>query len=191
MHERRVAVVTIRAMLLGGVCLLGLAAGAHAGSASWSYDGDDNWSTGSRWGGGTPADGADNTATFSLNITANRTVTLDSTRTIGQLYFDDTGSSGDSVWVLSGASALTLDTTAGTPTITSVSWGNRVAVVLQGSDGLAFAGAGNLRLESANTYTGTTILGTGNTVAVVNNKAFGDSTLSLAGGRCGQPATTP
>src|SRR5206468_859950 len=49
------------------------------------------WSDTTRWTGGTVADGAGFLADFgTLNISADTTVNLDSSRTIGQLRFIDT-----------------------------------------------------------------------------------------------------
>ena len=60
------------------------------------------WATSSNWMSGTIADGAGFSADFNtLNITADRTVTLGAARTIGHLVFGDTtttaGSAGSCV----------------------------------------------------------------------------------------------
>ena len=48
-------------------------------SGTWISDTDVNndWSTAANWSGGTVADGVDSTASFTGDITATRTVTLD------------------------------------------------------------------------------------------------------------------
>ena len=94
----------------GGLALLLIGAavsGAHAADGTWISDTDVNngWSTAGNWNGGTVADGVDFTANFTNNITATRTVTLDTARTIGNLTFSDNGGAGSS-WVLSGPRAI-------------------------------------------------------------------------------------
>ena len=57
------------------------------------------WSTTTNWSGGTVANGINGIADFStLNITADDTVHLDSSRSIGQLKFGDT--TGSNNWIL-------------------------------------------------------------------------------------------
>src|SRR4051812_47757977 len=54
------------------------------------------WSNSANWSGGAVADGADATADFStLDIAADYTVHLDSSRTIGNLIFGDTSPSNN------------------------------------------------------------------------------------------------
>lgn len=52
-----------------------------------------------------------------LNLTTDLTVTVDSTRTIGNLIFGDIAASSPGGWTLGGASTLTLDATP--PTLRS------------------------------------------------------------------------
>ena len=78
-----------------------------------------NWSDTTKWTRACPANGVGLTADFSaLDITANRTVTLDSSRSLGALKFRDLA--GAQAWTVasSGGSVLTLDTTlAASPSI--------------------------------------------------------------------------
>jgi hypothetical protein len=67
--------------------LLGTGLLAHAAGGSWFVDANGSWSDPTKWTGGTVADGAGNSATFNVNITANRTTTLDSARTMGGARF--------------------------------------------------------------------------------------------------------
>src|SRR5438874_1038686 len=64
---------------------------ANAASGTWTSTAGGLWSDTTKWSGGTIADGASNIADFStLNLTGGATVSLDSSRTIGQLKFADT-----------------------------------------------------------------------------------------------------
>ena len=60
---------------------------AQAASGAWSPDADGNWAAATNWTGSVVANGAGSTATFDRTITASRTVTLDSSRIIGNLLF--------------------------------------------------------------------------------------------------------
>jgi len=127
---------------------------ANAANGTWTSNADANWNaaTTAPWAGGIVADGADATADFStIDITAARTVTMTEDRTIGNLKFDDTGTSGDSNWTLlrSGATpTLTLQTSSGSPTITvtnTATFGSSTnGFVLAGANGFTKSGAGTL-----------------------------------------------
>ncbi len=83
----------------------------RAQSSSWDLDGDGGWDTDTNWTGDIIADGVDNTATFGNIFTANRIVTLDSSRTIGNLAFNET--SNDLSILPAVSEVLTLDVTTG------------------------------------------------------------------------------
>ncbi len=125
---------------------------------TWITDGNGNWNDTANWQDGTIADGRGKTAFFTKNITANRTVTLDTARTIGNITFTIFTTSSNDL-TISGANILTLDVTTGTPEINVTQTGNRqltISSVISGSDGLKKVGPGILNLTGANTYTGTT-----------------------------------
>jgi len=111
---------------------------------TWTNNAAGNWSAAGNWAGGTIADGAGSLANFStVDITAARTVTLDTSRTIGRLIFGDvTWITGGYDWTLasSGGSSLTFDNAGGTGgNPPSIAVSNRTAtinVVLAGSNGL-------------------------------------------------------
>ncbi len=135
----------------------------HAADASWGANANGNWSLGTNWTGGADAIGIDATATFSNDITADRTVTLDVARTLGNITFGDADTATAGGWTLSGGT-LTLDRTTGVPTITVNALGTgktaTISSVITGSDGLTKDGAGTLVLSGANTYSGgTTVVG--------------------------------
>lgn len=77
---------------------------------SWISDASGNWGTSSNWASGAIADGAGANAHFdTLNITTNVTVTLDSSRTIGNLYIGDTDGTHSYSISPSGGTNLTFD----------------------------------------------------------------------------------
>jgi hypothetical protein len=99
--------ITSLLFLTGGLTL-------KAANGTWTNDASGNWSDTTQWLGGTVAAAAGFTADFStINITANRTVTLDAAHTLTTLKFGDI--IPDFNWTLSGANTLTLAGT--TPTI--------------------------------------------------------------------------
>lgn len=152
---------------------------AKAADGTWILDANDTWdiSNTTPWESGVVAEGTDFTADFStIDITANRTVTLTNPLTIGNMTFGDT--SGSQSWTLSG-STLTLDTTVGTPTITNTT-GLTIESVLAGSGGLTKEGSGLLILDSANTYTGTTTIN-GGTLRLFNDDAV-NGDIVMGGG---------
>lgn len=103
-----------------------IAAGMTCSTSSYAADGtwirigstgtdwSGNWSETNRWEGGTIADGAGFTANFAgVNISsAGMTVTLDSHRTIGNLYIGDSGGTAGGATITTGnSSLLTFDNT--------------------------------------------------------------------------------
>src|SRR5437016_3927790 len=89
-----------------------------AGNGTWVQDSSGTWSNASNWLSGV-ADGARSIADFStINITADRIVTLDSSRSIGQLLFrDNTTASNNWTLTSSGGAVLTMDNGASQPLI--------------------------------------------------------------------------
>jgi fibronectin-binding autotransporter adhesin len=136
------------------IVLIG-AAHAHAVGGIWNVDADGDWSNAGNWLSGTIADGTDSTATFNINNTAPRTVSVDTARVIGNLFFED--ASGDTEWIIAGPNPLTMSVTTGRPTIRTEDTA-RISAVLAGSNGLRFAQDGTIKIQGTNTYTGTTIL---------------------------------
>lgn len=83
---------------------------APTASGTWSANSSGNWSNSANWQGGTIADGVDNSASFNtLNITSDVTVTLDTSRTIGNVSIGDTDGTHRYTLNASGGSSLTFD----------------------------------------------------------------------------------
>ncbi|BCU76029.1 hypothetical protein llg_07440 [Luteolibacter sp. LG18] len=132
---------------------------AHAASGTWTdtTTGPSNWSDTAKWSGGIVADASGSTASFTSDITASTTVTLDSARTITNIVFSDNGAAG-SPWVLSGGNTLTLAGT--TPTLTTTTDAT-ISSVITGTVGMTKAGSGLLALSAQSTYTGNTVVNGG------------------------------
>lgn len=146
------------------------ASSLHAASGTWITDGSSTWSTGGNWSGGTIADGTDANANFILNITGNnltKTVTLDSSRNIGNITKTDTVISNTALVIdASGGSILTLATSSGTPTITNTDAGGAsrldISAQLSSTQGLTKAGAGIVYLaNNSSSWSGATTISNG------------------------------
>jgi autotransporter-associated beta strand protein len=171
------------------------------GSGTWVSDASANWGDAPRWSGNIVATGAGQTANFStINITGNRTVTLDTSRTIGTLKFSDT--SGSQTWTITnnGAASLKLDT--GSSSSPSIVVTNTVAIraPVTGTNGFIKSGPGTLILSGDNSLSGPVYLDTSSsskndgivritgpqalanasTIAIRNNNS-GNSTFQLDG----------
>ena len=147
-----------------------------ATSGTWSNDGSSVWSNPANWLSGAIANGTDATADFStINISADRTVTLDSARSVGTLRFS--GGAGAHNWFLnsSGGSALALAVSSGSPTI-AVTNTATINAPLAGAAGLTKTGPGTLTLGTNNPYTGTTAISGG----TVNQPAPTNGALVVA-----------
>jgi fibronectin-binding autotransporter adhesin len=171
--------------------LLALATSAFAQSGTWTNlvngNASGSWATAANWLNGVVAGGADSTADFStLDITnATATVTLDGSRTIGNLIIGDTVP--DTNWTFNAGtpstSALTLAVSAGVPVI-NVS--NRIATfgaAIFSSNGFLKTGAGTLRLNNSDTNAS----GWLNGLVIVSNGVLqcGNSTFGISGNQNG------
>lgn len=180
------------------------------GNGIWYVDSLGNWSDTTKWTRACPANGAGLTADFSaLDIAANRTVTLDSSRSLGALKFRDLA--GAQAWTVapSGGSVLTLDTASAaapsivvgsTPTL-ATSNAATISASVAGTNGFTKSGWGNLILAGGNPLSGTLNIDTSSTTASdgavqigaanagtnltainIRNNNAGSSTLQFAGG---------
>ena len=124
-------------------------------NGAWDVDASGNWSYAGNWNAGVVGDGIGFTADFStVNITADRTVTLDSSRNIGALKFGDAG--GTQNWILtnSGGSTLTLNDNSSSPSIVVANTAT-IAAPLAGASGFTKSGTGTLVLNGSNSLSGT------------------------------------
>ncbi|HEX7318165.1 MAG TPA: HYR domain-containing protein [Pyrinomonadaceae bacterium] len=128
------------------------------------------WGDGANWSGSVVANGVNSTADFNtLNLTANNTVRLNSSRTVGNIVFGDINTSSAASWTLDGngnpANGLTLLVTSGRPTVTVNALGTgataTIATPVASASGLTKAGAGTLVLAGANNYNGPTNVSVG------------------------------
>jgi fibronectin-binding autotransporter adhesin len=135
----------VRALLSAIAGLLGVTS-AHAATGTWAGDADGNWSDTTKWTTNTLADGATFTANLTFNITAARTITLDSARTIGTVNIGDLTTSSHS-FTLSLSNDLTFNnsTSAGVLAQNSSSFGDTIS----GSGKLVIAGNGTLNVTNA------------------------------------------
>jgi autotransporter-associated beta strand protein len=133
--------------------------------AVWTSTAGGSWAAAGNWLNNAIGNGSGVTADFNtLTLTANTTVPLDSTPTIGNLKFGDNGSNYN--WfVTSGTGGpLTIDAGAILPLITVSNMTTTIGNVLAGTNGLVKNGAGTLTLAANNTYTGTTVVSNGTLV---------------------------
>ncbi len=138
-----------------GFAVLQISTTVNTANGTWTADASGYWSDASRWSGGTVATGAGRTADFStVNITADRTVVVDTSRSIGALKFGDT--SGSQSWMISssGGSVLTLDSASGAQPSLSVANTARLWVSLAGVSGFVKSGPGVLVLGAGNPLSG-------------------------------------
>jgi beta-galactosidase len=158
---------------------------AAAVSGTWTADASGDWGNAANWFGGNIADGDGNAADFStINLTANRTITLDAPHTISALNFGDIVP--DHNWTLAGANILTMGTT---PVINVVNQAATISTVVAGT-AFTKTGLGALTLNGSavNTFTGTLTVNAGTftedfsnlgtPVNLINSGVF----LSMAGG---------
>jgi len=155
---------------------------APAGSGVWTNLLGGSWTTANNWSGGLIAGGTDAAADFStLNLAANRTVTLDGARTIGSLIFDDLNPASAHNWTLATGTGgpLTLAVSSGTPNLAVKHGTNVISAVVAGTQGFTKTGAGYLTLSGNSTFTGTAVVQAG--TLEVQNKS-GDTPYSVAQG---------
>ena len=141
---------------MSGYALMSIVLTTLTASGTWVSDASANWSETGRWTGNIVASGAGQSANFStINITANRTVTLDTSRSLGTLRFSDT--SGAQAWTItnSGGSTLTLNTASATSPAIVVTNTSTIAAPLAGTNGYTKTGSGTLILSGNNSLSGT------------------------------------
>ena len=127
------------------------------GNGTWLSDISGDWSDTTKWTSAFPANGSGASANFStLDITADRTVTLDSSRAVGSIAFGDT--SGTQNWTLASTDGASLALDTGTTTSPTITVNQNTAVLslpVEGSNGFTKAGTGTLVLTGGGSLTGT------------------------------------
>jgi autotransporter-associated beta strand protein len=145
----------------------------------WIQNANGNWATSNNWSSGFIANGVSFIADFStIDITANRTVTLDSARTIGGFKFGDP--SGAQNWILAGGNTLTLD--AGSTNVPMIAVNQNTATIstpLAGTSGFAKTGNGTLALTGANTVGGSLTVNAGSVNISGGSTTFGNGTSTI------------
>jgi autotransporter-associated beta strand protein len=134
-------------------------------NGAWAVDADGNWSNPGNWNSSLIADGIGFTADFSAEpITADRTVTLDTSRNIGVLKFGDLGGANNWIITNSGGGTLTLNDNASSPPITVANTAT-LALPVAGASGFTKSGTGTLVLSGNNPLSGILFLDSGSTSA--------------------------
>jgi len=173
--------------LVALLCLLGFTEVARAQDGSWSAVASGNWSDATKWTGGVIANGANNTATFATpSLTVPLTVTLDTSRIIGNLTFDNpTNNFG---WTLRGNAGTTLTlSNATTPTIAvnNANISATLTATLAGTQGFVKTGAGTLSITGNNTGLSGGINVSAGVLAVTGStiiNPLGSNVVTLSGG---------
>jgi autotransporter-associated beta strand protein len=149
-----------------------------------------SWSEQLNWLGGVPnAAGAE--VNFWRTLTANRTITLDGSKTVGKMTFDSpfnytiSAGSGGSIVFNNSASAATLTSSQGNHTISTgvqltsnlnatISAGTfTISGIVSGAGSLTKSGAGTLALTAVNAYTGNTNVQAG--TLILSNSTLADA----------------
>ena len=172
-------------LLAAGSSLLA-ASHSQAASGTWNVNANGLWSTAGNWTPGI-ADGSGFTANFTNDITADRTVSLDSDRPLTSLVFGDSATGTAGSWILNnnGDSNNNLILAGTTPGITVNALGTNktatISAIIEGTAGLVKSGTGTLILSGPNTYTGGTTISAG-TIQATNSAALSTGTITLNGG---------
>lgn len=155
----------------------------------WTNPAGGLWSDIANWSQGNVATGAGELADFAqLNLVANATVSLDSSRTLGALVFGDTMPSHDWTLATSNSSELTLGGVSPAPSITVNSRTTSINVRIVGTQGFTKEGAGILALGSASTNTGHTVVN-GGTLRLIGGAGTSGGGLASSSVTVNQGAT--
>lgn len=124
---------------------------SYAADSSWNADAAGNWSDSTKWTAGIPTSAGD-TANLTFDISANRTVTIDTTsRTVGTLNIGDPASSYFAYTLAaSGGATLTFDNSGGGALLAKPTAANTALDVISAPITLA----DNLTIDTAVTGTG-------------------------------------
>lgn len=164
---------------------------ASAATGTWNVDANGFWGTAGNWTPGI-ADDLLSTANFTNNITADRTVSLDSDRTINRVNFSDSDTSSAGSWILdnngSATNNLILSGTTGAasgtvPVIDVGALGAgktaTISAVIEGTYGFSKTSNGTLILTGDNTLSGSVNILNGGKLIAGHNNAFGTATVTI------------
>jgi autotransporter-associated beta strand protein len=197
----RVVTINTTSRTVGGVDI-GAASPLVATDGTWTANASGTWSTTANWSGGIIADGGGFADFSTIDISAARTVTIDTTsRTVRRIDIGDTNGNRSYTIAASGGGTLIFDNTANSANAqlnqTATSNGDTISapIVLNSSLDITNASANTLTLSTGGITAGTAgtktittstglvtisgVIGNGSgTVAVVQN---GPGTLTLSG----------
>jgi len=148
---------------------------AATSAGTWNVDASGNWSTPGNWQGNVPSTiGA--LANFGSAIMGNRTVTLDSARTVGSIAFDNNHS-----YLLAGASTLTLSAGGAGASISVASGSHAILAPVGLSSDLSVtitSAASTLTISSDLTASGHNLTKSGSGTLILKNLRFGSATIN-------------
>jgi fibronectin-binding autotransporter adhesin len=183
----------LRLRCLIGFALLFLASPALALDGSWDVDASGDWSVTTNWAGGVVGTGNGFTATFANDITADRTVTLDTTRAVGSLVFGDADPASAANWVLARSATQSFTLNNGTSSTSFISVNDTTATIslLVGSGANAPVieknGSGTLVFTGNNPFAAKLAVSAGSLQVSADNQLGGTGTfatdrITLSGG---------
>ena len=166
-------------LLLAALLGASLSGPALAQNGSWNVDADGLWSGTTNWLNNTIGQGIGGTATFANNITASRTVTLDTNKSLGRFVFGDADTSSAASWIVSGTNSMTMNNGTNSAMITVNALGTgataTISAVLAASGttpSIVKDGVGTLVLAGTNSFT-TKLAITSGTLQVSNDRNLG------------------
>jgi autotransporter-associated beta strand protein len=166
----------IPALVIGAFVALGSIAAAQ--TMTWTNTQGGSWTNALNWSDKVIANGIGATADFSeLTLSGDTTVTLDSSPTVGNLFFGDLGDAYD--WEVDSGSGGTLALAA--PNKASITVSDRQATItasIAGTNGLVKTGPGTLVLYGTNTYSGGTTISNG-TLETVDFATVGTGPINI------------
>jgi autotransporter-associated beta strand protein len=126
---------------------------------AWATNSDGNWSDSTNWLYSVVATGSTKTAYFTNSLTATRTVNQDfTTLDIGGLWF---GSPSSDNWILNNNIIVLTNSIITVPKITVSANTATIGSAISGAQGFTKEGQGTLVLNSANNYSGATLVNGG------------------------------
>ena len=162
---------------------------ATAVTGTWNVDANGLWSLDTNWASSVIADDLLSTANFTNNITADRTVSLDSDRTINRVNFSDSDTSSAGSWILDNNGTATNNlilsgttgAASGTAPVIDVVAGKTatISAVIEGTYGFSKTSSGTLILTGNNTLSGSVSIFNGGKLIAGHNNAFGTATVTI------------